>query len=72
MSGNITEENDRKTKKLAEEDIVVGQGIIKAVDNDSAGTTWVIPGGQKTRSEFQAIKSATAINEAFKIKEQSQ
>jgi len=52
-----------KNTKLANNDVVVGKGIIKAVENDCKfGYIYALPGGGTTRSKERAEKCAGIIN----------
>ena len=63
MTKNTTHQLEAKNTKLASHDIVVGQGIIKAVDEDRAGTVWALPDRTTTRSKKCAEKCASIIND---------
>ena len=62
MTKNTTHQQEAKNTKLANKDIVIGQGIIKAIDDDRSGTVWALPGRTTTRSKICAEKCASIIN----------
>lgn len=43
------------------DNIIVGNGEVPGLKTE-AGVVWVLPGGQRTSSRFEAIKVATELN----------
>jgi len=62
MTKNSTHQLEAKNTKLANNDVFVGKGIIKAIEKDRAGYIWALPGRITTRSKERAEKCAAIIN----------
>jgi hypothetical protein len=47
------------------DNIIVGKGEVPAI-NTPEGVVWILPGGQRTSSSFEAIAAATEIDHIIK------
>ncbi len=57
---------DQSTQELyVSDNIIVGKGEVPAIRTEQ-GVVWVLPGGQRTSSQFEALTVASQIDHLIK------